>query len=120
MYPEVRAVMKSLSPEVLSILRSKMRPLLRQIIGCKNGRNRAGRNTCAAVDALDRIDEKLICFSVLSFVFFGVDAIDGTGVYTGGVLGADTGFCNDVCHDLSFSVEFFCQPNSSTQGQPLT
>jgi hypothetical protein len=27
-----------------------------------------------------------------------VDAIDGTGVHTGGVLRADTGFCNDVCH----------------------
>jgi hypothetical protein len=27
-----------------------------------------------------------------------VDAIDWTGVHTGGVLGADTGFCNDVCH----------------------
>jgi hypothetical protein len=35
---------------------------------------------------------------VAGFVLFGVDAIDRTSVHTGGVLGADTGFCNDVCH----------------------
>jgi hypothetical protein len=35
-----------------------------------------------------------------------VDAIDRTGVHTGGVLGADTGFCNDVCiSDLSRGTE---------------
>jgi hypothetical protein len=27
-----------------------------------------------------------------------VDAIDRTSVHTGGVLGADTGFCDNVCH----------------------
>ncbi len=58
----------------------------------------AGRNACATVDALDRIDEQLICLSVARFVLLGVDAIDRTSVYAGGVLGADTGFCNDVCH----------------------
>jgi hypothetical protein len=27
-----------------------------------------------------------------------VNAIDRTSVYTGGVLRADTRFCNDICH----------------------
>src|SRR6516225_11101236 len=33
-----------------------------------------------------------------SFVLLGVNAIDGTSVYAGGVLGADTGFSDHVCH----------------------
>jgi hypothetical protein len=44
---------------------------------------------------------KLVGLGVAVFVLLGVDAIDRTGVYTGGVLGADTGFCNDVCHLLN-------------------
>jgi hypothetical protein len=60
----------------------------------------SGRSSCA-VDALDRVDEELIGIAVAVFIFLGVDAIDGTGVHAGGVLGADTGFCNDVCHFCS-------------------
>jgi hypothetical protein len=75
-----------------------MGPLFRQVILGKDSRNRARRNACAAIDALDRIDKQLVRLGVTVFVLLGVDAIDGTGVHTGGVLGADTGFCNDVCH----------------------
>jgi hypothetical protein len=61
-------------------------------------RNRAGRHARVAVDALDRIDKQLIGLGEAGFVLLGVDAIDRTSVYAGGVLGADTGFSNDVCH----------------------
>ena len=80
------------------VLCGEISPLLGQVVGREDGRNRAGWDACAAVDALDRIDEQLIGLGVSGFVLFGVDAIDRTGVYTGGVLGADTGFCNDVCY----------------------
>ena len=89
---------ENLPAEVRGVLLGKVSPLLRQIVLGEDGRNGARRYASAAVDALNRIDEQLIGFAVTAFVFFGVDAIDGTGVHAGGVLGADTGFCNDVCH----------------------
>ena len=49
----------------------KMGPLLRQVIQCEDGRNRAGRHACAAVDALDGIDEELIGLGVPSSSFLG-------------------------------------------------
>jgi len=76
----------------------KAGPLLRQVVLRKDGRNRASRNTSATVDALDRVNEQLVSLGVAVFVLFWVNTIDRTGVYTGGVLRADTGFCNDVCH----------------------
>jgi hypothetical protein len=43
---------------------------------------------------------------VIGLVLLGVDAIDWTGVHTGGVLGADTGFCDYIGHsDFSDRVE---------------
>ena len=88
----------ALAAEVVCVLLGKVGPLLGQVVGGKNGRDRAGRDARTAVDALDRVNEQLIGFAEAGFVLLGVDAIDRTGVYTGGVLGADTGFCNDVCH----------------------
>src|ERR1039458_6644355 len=94
-----RSLMLSRLPaEVRGVLLGKVGPLLRQIVLRKDGRHRTCRHACSAVDALDRVNEQLIRFGKTGFIFLGVDAIDGTGVYTGGVLGADTGFCNDVCH----------------------
>src|SRR5580658_3148026 len=81
------------------VLLGKAGPLFRQVVLREDGRNRARRNACAAVDALDRINEQLNRLAVTVLVLLGVDAIDRTGVHTGGVLGADTGFCNDVGHD---------------------
>src|ERR1700733_7942315 len=87
-----------LPAEVCSVLLSKVGPLLRQVVLREDCRHGAGGNAGAAVDALDRIDKELVSRSVTVFVLLGVDAIDRTGVHTGGVLGADTGFCNDVSH----------------------
>jgi hypothetical protein len=78
-----------------------MGPLLRQVVGGKDCRDGAGRDASAAVDALDRIDEELFFLGVAVLVLLGVDAIDRTGVYTSGVLGADTRFCNDISHFLN-------------------
>ena len=90
----------SLAAEVRGVLFSKAGPLLRQVVERKDCRDRAGGNAGATVDAFDWVNEKLVGFRVAVLVFLGVDAIDRTGVYTGGVLRADTGFCNDVCHLL--------------------
>jgi hypothetical protein len=88
----------ALAAEVLGILLGKVSPLLGQIVLGEDGRDRADRNASAAVNALDRVNEQLIGIAVTGFVFLRVNAIDRTGVYTGGVLGADTRFCNDICH----------------------
>ena len=87
-----------LTSEVCRVLLGKVRPLLWQIVLRKNGRNRTGRDASAAIDALDRVNEQLVGLGEAGLVLLGVDAIDRTGVHTGGVLGADTGFCNDVGH----------------------
>jgi hypothetical protein len=99
----VLSVGAGLTAEVRRVLLSEVGPLLRQIVRGKDCRNRAGRNTSAAVDALDRIDEELIGRGESVFVLLGVDAIDRTRVYAGGVLGADTRFCNHVSHLVIFS-----------------
>jgi len=99
-----RQISAGLVAEVGGVFLGEASPLFGQIVLGKDGRDGAGGNACAAIDALDRVDEELIDFGVAVFVLFGVDAIDRTSVYTGGVLGADTGFCNDVCH-LGFSGE---------------
>ena len=89
---------RRLAAEVRGVLLREVGPFLGQVVGGKDGRNRAGRNAGAAVDALDRIDEELLGVTVVGFVLLGVDAIDRTGVYASGVLGADTRFCNDISH----------------------
>ena len=60
-----------LAAEMRGVLLSEVSPLLRQIVGCKDCRNRAGRNTSAAIDALDRIDEQLIAIGESVFVLLG-------------------------------------------------
>ena len=97
----------ALAAEVRGVLLSKVGPLLRQVVLREDGRDWAGRNAGAAVDALDRIDEELLGLAEAVFILFGVDAIDRTCVHTGGVLGADTGFCNDICHS-DFSGKLNC------------
>jgi hypothetical protein len=87
-----------LTAEVGRVFLREVGPLLRQVVQGKDGRDGAGGDACTAVDAFDRINEQLVGVAVAVFVLLGVDAIDRTGVHTGGVLGADTGFCNDVCH----------------------
>ena len=84
-----------------SVLFRKAGPLLRQVVLRKDRRDRASRNARAAVDTLNWIDEKLIGIAVIAFVFFRVDAIDRARVHAGGVLGADTGFCNYISHDCA-------------------
>src|SRR5579863_991608 len=92
------AVWRVSAAEVGRVLFSVAGPLFRQVIEGKDRRDGAGRHAGAAIDALDRINEELIGRAVVAFVFLRVDAIDRTGVHAGGVLGADTGFCNHVCH----------------------
>src|SRR6185437_5704142 len=105
------------------VLLREVRPLLRQVVCRKDGRNRARRNAGAAVDALNGIDEELLGLAESVFVLLGVDAIHGTRIYAGGVLGADTGFCNHICHlDLSPEMGTFDAENSIRPlcpGQPL-
>ena len=91
----------ALAAKMFGVLFGKVSPLLRQVVLREDGRDRTDRHARAAIDALDGIDKKLIGVGVARLIFLGVNAIDRTSVYTGGVLGADTGFCNDVSHFCS-------------------
>ena len=77
-------------------------PLLRQIVEGKNRRNRANRNTRAAVDALNRIDIQHLFLGECFFVLLRVYAIHRTCVHARRILCADTGFCNHICHNFRF------------------
>jgi len=74
-------------------------PFFRQVVSGKDGRNRANRNTCAAINALDGIDEELLLIGVRSLVLLGVDTVYRARIHAGCVLRADTGFSNYICHD---------------------
>src|SRR5215469_1716176 len=86
--------------EVGGVLLGEVGPFFGQVVGGKDGRNRARGDAGAAVDALHRIDVELLGLSVVGFVLLGVDAIDRTCVYASRVLRADTRFCNDISHFL--------------------
>jgi hypothetical protein len=88
-----------LTAEKVGILLREALPLLRQIVGGKDGGNRADGNARAAIDALDRVDKQLIHFSVLRFILLGVNAIHRAGVHTGSVFRSDTGFRDHVSHE---------------------
>jgi len=87
-----------LAAEVGGVLLREVSPFFGQVVGGEDGRNGAGRDTGAAVDALHRIDVKLLFIRVVGFVLLRVDAINRARIYASGVLRADTRFCNDVCH----------------------
>ena len=77
-------------------------PFLRQIIQRENCRHRTDRNTGAAVNALSGIDVQLRHFIerwaaiVIGAAFRRMDAIHRAHIYTGGILGSDAGFGDDV------------------------
>ena len=83
-------------------------PFLGKIVGGKDGRDRADGHTCPAVDAFNRIDKDLIQFRELRLILFGMNAIYRAGVDSGGILGADAGFCNYISHKtFGFSLRDF-------------
>src|SRR6266581_6877328 len=79
-------------------------PLLREIIQRENCRHRTDRNTGPAVNALSGIDIQLRHFIerraaiVIGAVFRRMDTIHWAHIYTGGILGSDAGFGDDVGH----------------------
>src|SRR6266478_3754939 len=79
-------------------------PFLRQIIQRENCRHRTDRNTGAAVNALSKIDVQLTHFIesraaiVIGAAFRWMNTIHRAHIYTGGILGSDAGFGNDVGH----------------------
>lgn len=60
-----------LAPEVRGVLLREVRPLFRQIVGRKDGRDWACRHTRTTIDALDRIDEQLVGLAVTGFILLG-------------------------------------------------
>jgi hypothetical protein len=88
----------ALAAEVSGVLFLEVGPLLGKVISGEDRRDRADWNAGAAVDALDGIDEELIVGFATGLVSLGVNAVYGAGVYTGAILGADTGFCDYICH----------------------
>jgi hypothetical protein len=94
----LKTLLQELAPEVRSVLFLEADPLVRQIVAGVDSRNRAYGDACAAVDALDWIDEELIDFVRAGLVGLGVDAVYRTGIHTRPVLGADAGFCDYIRH----------------------
>ena len=84
--------------EVVGIHCCEVLPLFRQVVFGEDGLNRTRGLTSAAVDTFIGMNvEHLRCLEV-SFVFSGMNAINGADVHTCGVLGTNTGFCDHVGH----------------------
>ncbi len=69
------------------------------VVGGKNRIRGAGRNAGAAVNALCRIDKKLLCFFKPGLILLGMDAVGGADVDAEGIL--DAGIGNYIGHDES-------------------
>jgi hypothetical protein len=77
-------------------------PLLWEIALGKNCRDRARRNACAAINALNRIDKQHVFRCEVRFAFFRMDAVYGTGIHACGVFHVNARFGNDVGRRTSF------------------
>src|SRR5271165_1150833 len=96
-----------LSAEVLGVTLGVFLPLFRQIVERENGRNRANRHARAAINALDGVDVQHLFRGELVAVLFGMDAVHRTGIDTGRVLSANTGFRDYIGHKTKVSLKLF-------------
>jgi len=93
----------NLTAVVLGVALGKLLPLLRQIVQSKDRRNRAHRHTCAAIDALHRIDVQHLFCRKRGRIFLRMNAIYRASIHAGGVLRVNARFCNYVCHRVYVS-----------------
>src|SRR6185437_10562057 len=87
-----------LAAEMAGVLGLVIGPLLGQVVTGIDRRDRADRNACATVDALDRIDKQLLGVGVAVLILLRVDAVYRAGVYASRVLCPDTRFRNHISH----------------------
>jgi hypothetical protein len=73
-----------------AVLGDERHLIARYVLLGKNGTDRTGRDARATVDALVRVNVKLIVALV--------NALDGTDIDTCGIFGANAGLRNDECH----------------------
>jgi hypothetical protein len=83
----------------LIVLGNKVTPFFGNILFYKNSVYRTSRDTRTAVNTFFRVDVKL----VIRFINAG----DRTHVHTGLVFDPDTGFTNDVRHEMATSFQGF-------------
>ena len=91
----------NLSAEVFGVLLGKRSPLLRQVVQCEDSRYGADRHTSSTIDALDGIDVDHIVLGEIWFVSLRMDAVHRASIDTGCIFHVDTGFCNNVSHEIS-------------------
>src|SRR5262249_41034564 len=79
-------------------------PFFWQIFQCKDRRHRTDGDAGAAVNALDRINVKLLnrieggTAILVTSALLWVNAIYRTGIHAGGILHSNTGLCNHISH----------------------
>src|SRR5580704_10646617 len=98
-----------LAAKILGVPLGETFPLFRQVIQRENRRHRTDGYAGPAINTLYRIDVQHFLFRVCRRILLGMNTIHRTGIYARGVLGADTRFCNYVCHKIC--VPLRCEPN---------
>jgi hypothetical protein len=73
-------------------------PFIGKVLFGEDGADGAFVHTQAAIDACVGIDVQLIGAIEFRFILGGMNAVNGTNVDAGRVLGGDAWFGNDVCH----------------------
>src|SRR5215204_7216699 len=86
--------------EVVGVYLDEALPLVRELVLREAGVHGAGLHAGVAVDALLRVDVEHLDLVVVGLVGGGMDAIDGTDLHAGVVLGVDAGLGDDVGHGL--------------------
>src|SRR5262245_15618115 len=99
---------------VIPVLRYVLLPLARGFIERKDGLDRAGGHTRAAIDALVGMNIEHFSGRERRFILTRMDTVDRTHVDTRCVLGIYAGLANDISHcarksfpDLDFSVQIY-------------
>jgi heme/copper-type cytochrome/quinol oxidase subunit 4 len=103
-----------LATKIIGIDLNVMLPLLRHIFVAEDRFDRTSWLARATINTLIGIDVEMFDGFKLSFIFAWVDAINRANVHTSGVLGSNTGFCDDIdCHAFSFSLASICKCGST-------
>jgi hypothetical protein len=77
-------------------------PLFRHCRLFKDGRDRASRLTCPAVDTLIRVDIELLSRLEIFLVLSGVNAVNRADIHAGCVLHANARLSDYVCHGSEY------------------
>src|SRR5688500_7402656 len=106
--------------EILGVHRDEVLPFLRRLVESVDRLDRTGRHARPAIDAFVRMDIQHLRRLELRFILPRMNAVDGTNVDTGRILGANAWFADDIRHCSVVIRLFECLLRSALQPGSIT